>query len=100
MLGKIIVDGLGLTDADFYPCPFKILTSMGGLKKAQRLTKHEIVIEINPNKPIDYTIVWAQVVVTHVTSYDVLVKGVVLYPLQVAIDFQEETTYYCPSWQT
>ncbi len=33
---------------------------------------------------------------THVTSYDVLVGGVVLYPLGVTIDFGEETTYYYP----
>jgi len=37
----------------------KILTSMGGLKKARGLTKQEIVIQINPNKPTNYTIVWA-----------------------------------------
>jgi hypothetical protein len=42
----------------------------------------------------------AQTVVTHVISYDVLVGGVVLYPLGVTIDFWEETTYYCLGWQT
>jgi hypothetical protein len=36
----------------------------------------------------------------HATSYDVLVGGVVLYPLGLTIDFWEETTYYCSSWQT
>jgi hypothetical protein len=39
-----------------------------------------------------------QVVVMHVTSCDMLVGGVVLYPIGVTIDFWEETTYYCPSW--
>jgi hypothetical protein len=39
MLGKTIVDGLGLIDADLEPCPYQILTSMGGLEKAWRLTK-------------------------------------------------------------
>jgi hypothetical protein len=43
------------------------------------MTKHEIVIQVNINKPTNYTTMWAQVVVTHVTSYDVLVGGVVLY---------------------
>ncbi len=38
--------------------------------------------------------------VTHAMSYDVLVRGVVLYPLGVTIDFWEETAYYHPSWQT
>jgi hypothetical protein len=31
--------------------------------------------------------------VTYATSYDVLVKGVVLYPLGVNIDFWEKITY-------
>ncbi len=38
--------------------------------------------------------------VTHVTSYDVLVEGLVLYPLGITIDFWEETAYYHPGWQT
>jgi hypothetical protein len=57
MLGKVVVDGLGLTNADLDPCPYHILTSMGGSKKAQGLTNQEIVIQINPNKPTNYTIV-------------------------------------------
>jgi hypothetical protein len=32
MLGKAAVGGLGLTDANFDPCPYHILASMGGLK--------------------------------------------------------------------
>ncbi len=81
MLGKVVVDGLGLTNVDLDPCPYHILTSMDGLEKTRRLTKHEIVIYVNPNKPTNYTTMRAQVVVTHVTSYDVLVGGVVLFPL-------------------
>jgi hypothetical protein len=34
MLGKIIIDGFGLIDANLDPCPYHILTSMGGLEKA------------------------------------------------------------------
>jgi hypothetical protein len=97
MLGKIVVDGFGLIDTNRDPCP--ILTSMGGSKKAQGLTKQKIVIHVNINKPTYYTIMWAQALVTHATSYDVLVGGVVLYPLGVTIDFWEETAYYRPSWQ-
>ncbi len=55
MLGKATIDGLGLTNANFYPCPYHILTSMGGLEKTQRLTKQEIVIQVNSNKRADYT---------------------------------------------
>jgi hypothetical protein len=96
MLDKVVIDGLGLIDVDLDPCPYHILTSMGGLEKTRRSSKQEIVIQINPNKPTNYTTVQAQVMVTHVTSYDVLVGGVVLYPLEVLIDFWEEITYYCP----
>jgi hypothetical protein len=44
MLGKTTVDGLGLIDVNLDPCPYHILTSMGGLEKTQRLTKQQIVI--------------------------------------------------------
>jgi hypothetical protein len=33
MLGKIVVDGIRLTNANLDPCPYHILTSMGGLEK-------------------------------------------------------------------
>ncbi len=39
MLGKVDVDGFGLTHADLDPCPYHILTSMVGLEKARGLTK-------------------------------------------------------------
>jgi hypothetical protein len=39
MLGKVKVKGLGLTNVNLEPCPYRILTLMGGLKKVQGLTK-------------------------------------------------------------
>jgi hypothetical protein len=57
------------------------------------------MIPVNPNKITNYTTMWAQVVVTHATSYDVLLGSLALYPIGVTIDFSEETTYYRPSWQ-
>jgi len=44
MLGKTVINGFGLTHVDLDPCPYHILTSMGGLKEAWRLPKKEIVI--------------------------------------------------------
>jgi len=38
-LGKVIVDGFGLTNVDIDPCPYHILRSMGGTEKAWKLTK-------------------------------------------------------------
>jgi hypothetical protein len=96
MLGEIVINGFGLTDVDIDLCPYQILTCMGGLEKARRLTKQEIVIQVNSNKLTNYIIVWPRVVV----SCDVLVGGVVLYPLGVTIDFWEEIAYYCCVWQT
>jgi hypothetical protein len=37
---------------------------------------------------------WAHVVITHVISYDILVEGVVLYPMGVTLDFWEEIAHY------
>jgi hypothetical protein len=39
MLGKVAIDGLGLIGVDLDMCPYHILTSMGGLEKAQGLAK-------------------------------------------------------------
>jgi hypothetical protein len=39
MLGKVVANGLGLTNGDLGPCPYQILTSMGGSKNARKLTK-------------------------------------------------------------
>ncbi len=39
VLGKVVADGLGLTDGDLGPCPYQILTLMSGSKKARKLTK-------------------------------------------------------------
>jgi len=39
MLGKATVNGLGLINVDLDPCPYHILTTMGGLEKTRRLTK-------------------------------------------------------------
>jgi len=71
---------------------------MGGLERARKITKHEVVIQVNLVKPIDYTTIHVKAVVMHVTSYDVLVGGAILYPLGVTLDFWEETTYYQLGW--
>ncbi len=60
------------------------------------LLQQEIVIQVNTNKLTYYIIMQGRVMVTYATSYDVLVRGVVLYPLGVNIDFWEKITYYRP----
>jgi len=94
MLGKAIVDGLGLTNVNFNPCPYHILTLINHSKMAQRLTKQEVVIQVNPTKLMDYcTTMWAGMVVMHATTYDVFVEGAFLYPLTISIDFWEKISY-------
>jgi hypothetical protein len=34
MFGKAIVDGFGLINGDFDPCPYHTLTSIGSLERA------------------------------------------------------------------
>jgi len=43
-VGKMAMEGIGLTNANLEPCSYKILMSMGESKKAWGLTKHEVVI--------------------------------------------------------
>ncbi len=44
-------------------------------KKVQGITKHEVVIQVNLIKPTDYTTIHVKAMITHVTSYNVLVGG-------------------------
>jgi hypothetical protein len=48
---------------------------MGGSKRAQGITKHEVFIQVNPIRLVDYAIVCAKAMVTKATSYDVLIGG-------------------------
>jgi hypothetical protein len=68
MLGKVVI-GLRLTNVDCDPCPYQILTSMGGLEKAQGLTKQKIVIHVNFNKPTYYMTIHSQAMVMHPQAF-------------------------------
>ncbi len=52
--------GIGLIVADLQPCPYQILTSMGRSKNVRRITKHEVVIQINPIRLADYRTICAK----------------------------------------
>jgi hypothetical protein len=75
MLGKAVVEGLRLIDANLELCMYQILTSMGGSKKAWGITKHEVIIQINPIRLVDYTMFHAKTMVIQPILYDVLVRG-------------------------
>jgi hypothetical protein len=75
MLGKVIVEGLRLIDVDLELCMYQILMLMGGSKKAQGITKHEVIIQVNPIRHVDYTTFHAKTMVMQAIPYDVLVGG-------------------------
>jgi hypothetical protein len=60
---------------------------MGASKKAHGLTKINTLVQLNPNHPTNQSIIQVQVVVTIGLSYDVLVWGVVLYPMGFILSF-------------
>jgi hypothetical protein len=68
----------------------------GQSERAQRITKHEVIIQVSLVRLVNYTTVHVKAMVTQATSYDVLVGGVVLYLLGVTLDFWEEIAYYQP----
>ena len=87
MLGRASVIALGITSADLEPCPFQIQTSLGGLERARSITRHDILIHLNPRHTTVSTIIKVKAIVTHALSYDVLVGGVVLYPMGFVLDY-------------
>ncbi len=84
---------LGLINVNLKHWPYHILTSMGMSKRAQELTKHKVIIQINHAKPTSYTTMHAHTMVTHATSYGVLVGRAILYPLGVKFGLWHETTH-------
>jgi hypothetical protein len=57
------MEGLRLTNVNLESCSYQILTSMAKLKRAQGITKHEVIIRVNPVKPTNYTMVHVEAVV-------------------------------------
>jgi len=57
MLGIVVVGGLRLTNVNWEPCLYYILTTMGWSKRTQGITKHEVIIQVNHVKLADYTMV-------------------------------------------
>jgi hypothetical protein len=78
---------LGTTNEDLESCPSHILTLMNAYKKTHGFTKTNILMQLNPNHPTNQLSIWVQTMVTNVISYDVLIKGVVMYPMGFVLDF-------------
>jgi hypothetical protein len=88
MLGKAAYIGLGIQRSELEPCPFQILTSLGGASdRSNFMTRERLSVQMKLDHVTDSSRLGVIVVVTTVESYDVLVGGVVLYPMGFQMDY-------------
>ncbi|PTQ27347.1 hypothetical protein MARPO_0204s0011, partial [Marchantia polymorpha] len=91
MLGKIACISLGVRRSELEPCLFQIQTSFGGTSdRSYRMTRERISVSQ----------FGVRAVVTSAESYDVLVGGAVLYPMEFWMDYWTETAAYRPGWES
>ncbi len=101
MLGKATCIGLGIRRLELKPCPFQIQTSLGGANDMSNfMTREKLSMQMRPDHATDSSRLGVTVVVTVAKSYDVLVGGVVLYPMGFQMDYRTEITTYRPCWQS
>jgi hypothetical protein len=74
--------------------PISYLNINKCIKKNPGFIKTNILMQLNPNHPTNQLSIWVQTMVTNAISYDVLIKGVVLYPIGFVLDFWEEIASY------
>jgi hypothetical protein len=101
MLGKATCIGLGIRRLKLELCPFQIQTSLSGASDRSHFITHErLSMQMRLNHVIDSSRLGVTAVVTTVESYDVLVGGVVLYPMGFQMDYWKETVAYRLGWQS
>jgi len=100
MIGKRLAQELGLSAADLEPCPFTIVTSVGGTERAIGYTRQplQLIFCIGPG-PL-YSHLSLQCAVTSATNYDILVGQQALYPLGFGLDNWTEEAWIRPGWST
>jgi hypothetical protein len=82
MLGKAACIGLGIRRSKLELCPFQIQTSLGGASDSSHfMTRERLSMQMRPNHVIDNSKLGVTTVVIAAESYDVLIRGVVLYPM-------------------
>lgn len=98
MIGKRLAQELGLSAADLEPCPFTIVTSVGGTERATGYTRQplQLIFCIGP-RPL-YSHLSLQCAVTSATNYDILVGQQALYPLGFGLDNWTEEAWIRPGW--
>ncbi|BBN05379.1 hypothetical protein Mp_3g12620 [Marchantia polymorpha subsp. ruderalis] len=101
MLGKIACISLGVRRSELEPCPFQIQTSLGGTSdRSYRMTRERISVQLRHGHAQDSSQFGVRAVVTSAESYDVLVGGAVLYPMEFRMDYWTETAAYRPGWES
>jgi hypothetical protein len=101
MLGKAACIGLGIRRSELELCPFQIQTSLGGAtNRSNFMTRERLSVQMKPDHVTDSSRLGVIVVVTAAESYDVLVGGVVLYPMGFQMDYWTKITTYQPGWQS
>jgi len=77
--------------------PFQIQTSLGGASdRSNFMTRERLSVQMKPNHVPDSFRLGMTVVVTIAESYDVLIGGVVLYPMGFQMDYWTEVATYRP----
>ncbi len=100
MLRKATCISLGIRRLELKLCPFQIQTTLGGASDRSHFMTHErLSVQMRPDHATNSSRLGVTVVVTATESYDVLVGGVVLYPMGFQMDYWTETTTYRPGWQ-
>ncbi|OAE29393.1 hypothetical protein AXG93_4831s1550 [Marchantia polymorpha subsp. ruderalis] len=76
-------------------------TSLGGASdRSYFMTRESIAVQLRHDHPHDSSLFGVRAVVTSAESYDVLVGGVVLYPMGFRMSYWTETAAYRPGWQS
>ncbi len=95
MLGKATCIGLGIRRSELESCPFQIQTSFGGANdRSHFMTCERLSVQMRPDHATNSSRLGMTIIVTTAESYDVLVGGVVLYPMGFQMDYSMETAAY------
>ncbi len=101
MLRNVACIDLGIQNSNLKPCPFQIQTSLGRASdRSHFMACERLSMQMRSDHTINNSKLGMIVVVIAVESYDVLVGGVVFYPMGFQMDYWMETTAYRPSWQS
>ena len=100
MIGKWCAQDLDLTATNLEPCPFTIVTSVGGTERAIGYTRLplQLIFCIGPG-PL-YSHLSLQCAITSATNYDILVGQEALYPLGFGLDKWTEEAWIRTGWST